>query len=128
MPGGGCALFRAKEHLDGIVKEFSSREEEIGWDIIAGVLTAPLKRIVSNAGLDGAEIIAAIRDEDINYGFNALTMEYEDLLEQGVIDPAKVVKATIKNAVSVASMALTTECSIVVEPEPDKDYAPERRV
>ena len=128
VPGGGCCLYRAKEYLNRFPHKFSSREEEIGWNIVVGVLTEPLKRIAANAGIDGAEIAAEMKDKNQAFGFNALTMEYGDLLEQGVIDPAKVVKATIKNAVSVASMALTTECSICVEPTKEDGYSPDRRV
>lgn len=105
-------------------------EETIGYNIIIKALREPIKMIAANSGISGADVIAqvAIRQKKYsndNYGYNFLTDEYCDLMKNGVIDPAKVVKSALVNAAGVASMLLTTEVSICDTPE-DEPPAPAR--
>ncbi len=109
--GGGVALLRAKANLDGI-KAVNS-DEETGVQIIAKAVEAPLRTIVENAGLEGSVVVAKVLEGNNNFGFNAKTNEYIDMLEAGVIDPKKVTRVALENAASVAGMILITECALV---------------
>ena len=91
--------------------------------IVVRALPAPLKRIAENAGQNGAVIAERVKEKDFNIGFNASTNEFVDMLEAGIVDPAKVTRSALQNAASIAGMVLTTECIIVDKPEP-KDAAP----
>ena len=115
LAGGGVALLRATAVLDNLKCD---EEERFGVDIIRRALTAPLYQIVQNAGLNG-EIVASkiLANSNKNFGYNALTDNYEDLLESGVIDPTKVTRSALQNAASVASLLLTTEAMISEIPE-----------
>lgn len=119
VAGGGVALLRARLAL----KELSplNSDEKTGIDIIYKAVESPLRTIVENAGLEGSVIIAKVDDckNNINYGYNAKTDEYVDMLEQGIIDPKKVTRTALENAASVASMILTTECALI--PVQDED-------
>lgn len=113
VAGGGVALIRALKVLDSVPEEF-----EHGAKIVRKALTAPLSRIVENAGLDASEVrMKILEQEDESFGFNARTEKFEDLVSVGVIDPAKVVRCALQNAASVAGLALTTECMIADIPE-----------
>lgn len=130
VPGGGLALFRiqGQEPTRFPIKPMGpeSEEEACGWDIVFKALDRPLRTIVENAGMEGAEVVAQLKGREKTYGLNVLTMTYGDLLDQGVIDPVKVVRMCLKNAVSIASLALTTEVLIAEEPEEKKEpYAPQ---
>lgn len=110
LPGGGLALLNAREIFNNLHGVAGIDEELIGKQIIYKALSAPIKQIAYNSGVEGAEIIAQIKQRPgVNSGYNFLTNEYGDLMEMGVIDPAKVVKTTLINAASVAGMLLTTE-------------------
>jgi len=125
VPGGGVALFRASQRL--VEPKDLTAEEKLGYQLVRSVLSEPIKALVKNAGSDGAEVIAKIRGKGLTYGFNVLTMQYGDLMKQGVIDPTKVVKLTLQTAVSLAGTAITTEAAIVDKPEEEKKpYAPQR--
>lgn len=115
LPGGGVALLRATTVLDNLKCD---EEERFGVDIIRRALKAPLFQIVDNAGLNG-EIVASkiLGNSNKNYGYNALTDTYEDLLDSGVIDPTKVTRSALQNAASVASLLLTTEAMISEIPD-----------
>jgi chaperonin GroEL len=115
LPGGGVALVRAGKALDTVKL---SGDEALGLEIVRQAITTPLKTIASNAGFDGAIVLRKVRDNKaFGFGFNALTGEYEDLVEKGVIDPAKVTRAALQNAVSVAGLLLTTDCIITEKPK-----------
>ena len=110
VAGGGVALLRAAQKLSELNAE---GDEKIGVDIIRRACEEPLRQILANAGIEGAMIVAKLRaDPNPNMGFNAETEEYQDLVESGVIDPAKVVRSALQNAASIASTMLTTEAMI----------------
>jgi chaperonin GroEL len=113
--GGGVALLRASSALDSVNTE--NDDQITGVNIIRTALEAPLRTIVSNAGGEPSVIINNIKEGKGNYGFNARTGEFEDLLAAGVIDPTKVTRLALENAASIAGLLLTTECVIADEPE-----------
>ncbi len=115
VPGGGVALLRAIPVLERLGAKNS--DEEIGINIIKNSLKAPLRKIAQNAGLEGGIVVERVMSREASYGFNAETGKYENLTEAGVIDPAKVVRATIQNAASIASLILTTEALVTDIPE-----------
>jgi chaperonin GroEL len=115
VPGGGVALVRAANALEGIKVE---SDEQIGVDIVKRACQEPVRQIVGNAGWEGAIIIEKIRaNNDVNFGFNAQTGQYEDLVAAGVIDPAKVTRSALQNASSIAALMLTTEAMVCEIPE-----------
>ena len=109
VPGGGVALIRAQKALD---KLEVSDEQKFGVAIIRRAIEEPLRQIVQNAGEEGSIVVNKVREGKGSFGYNAATGEYGDLLEQGVIDPAKVVRTALQNAASVAGLMLTTEALI----------------
>ncbi|HET8647369.1 MAG TPA: chaperonin GroEL, partial [Vicinamibacteria bacterium] len=117
VPGGGVALLRCLQALDGVVSE---GDEAVGVAIVRRALEEPLRQIAANAGHEGAVVVARVREMKGDMGFNALTDEYENLVEAGVIDPTKVVRSALQNAASIASLLLTTEATIC-EIAGDKD-------
>ncbi len=118
LPGGGVALFRCIPTLEKLAL---SGDEKIGVDIVRRALTAPLKQIVKNAGVDGAVVVEKLRSsKDANEGFNADTLEYVDMMKAGIIDPTKVVRSALQNASSVATLLLTTEALVAEIPEKKK--------
>lgn len=121
VPGGGTAYIRALDALDNVTTENS--DEATGVQIVRYALEAPLRTIVGNAGLEGSVIVQEVRKGTGDYGFNARTETYENLLASGVIDPAKVSRIALESAASIAGMLLTTECVIADKPEP-KTAAP----
>jgi chaperonin GroEL len=121
VPGGGVALLRAAKALDGLTLP---GDEKIGVDIIRRACEEPVRQIVGNAGYEGAIVIEKIRvNNDSNFGFNAATAQYEDLVKAGVIDPTKVTRSALQNASSIAALMLTTEAMIAEIPE-KKSAAP----
>jgi chaperonin GroEL len=122
VPGGGVALLRAQSTLGEFKVE--RLDEQVGVDILRRALEAPIRQIATNAGVEGSIVVAKIRESnDGNFGFNAATEVYEDLVEAGVIDPTKVVRTALQNAASIAGLLLTTECVVVEHPEEDKGGA-----
>ena len=114
LPGGGVSVIRARKVLDKLRKKTENQDERAGIDIIHRALSAPIKQIAANAGLDGSVIANKVEESDVtNFGFNALTHEYGDLLKMGVIVPTKVERVALQNAASVAALLLTTEAAIV---------------
>jgi len=111
VAGGGVALLRAKANLNAI--QAVNADEETGIQIIAKAIEAPLRTIVENAGLEGSVVVAKVLEGDNNFGYNAKTNEYIDMLQAGVIDPKKVTRVALENAASVAGMILITECALV---------------
>ena len=117
VPGGGVALLRCAAAVDTLIKGLEG-DEKIGATIIRRALEEPLRLIVSNAGEEGAVVIGKIRDsKDVNFGYNASTDVYEDLVKAGVIDPTKVTRTALQNAASIAGLLLTTEAMISEIPE-----------
>lgn len=117
IPGGGTALIKCIPALDKVA--FVNEDEKMGIDIIRKAIESPLRQIVENAGLESSIIVHNVKLEK-DKGFNARTEVYEDLLKAGVIDPTKVTRVALENAASIASMILTTECSVADKPEDNK--------
>lgn len=122
VPGGGTTLAHLAPSLETWATGQLSGEELIGALIVMRALSAPLKRIAENAGQNGAVVAERVKEKDFNVGYNAATNEYVDMLESGIVDPAKVTRSALQNAASIAAMVLTTECIVVDKPEP-KDNA-----
>ncbi len=115
VPGGGVALARCAATLDKVKAE---GDEQIGINIVKRAITEPLRQIVENAGEEGAVILGKVLEsKESNYGFNAFSNEYEDLVKAGVLDPTKVVRTALQNAGSIASLMLTTEALVAEIPE-----------
>lgn len=119
VPGGGVALVRASKALDGLTL---SSDEQVGADILRRAVVEPLRIITENAGKDGSVVVNKVRELEGSYGYNVVTDAYEDLVMAGVIDPAKVTRSAIQNAVSIAIMILTTEVAITEIPKKDDEH------
>ena len=111
VAGGGVALLRSKNVLEKITTE--NLDEVTGIQIVARAIEAPLRIIVENAGSEGSVVVAKVLEGKKDFGFNAKTAEYVDMLKAGIIDPTKVTRVALENAASVAGMILTTECALV---------------
>jgi chaperonin GroEL len=119
LPGGGVALLRCIEVLDAVK---CTGDQEIGVQIVKRALQAPLRQIATNAGVDGSIVIQKVLDnKSVNFGYNAATDVYEDLVKAGVIDPTKVVRTALQNAASISTLLLTTEAVISEIPEEKKE-------
>jgi chaperonin GroEL len=116
VPGGGVAYIRSIESLSGMKGD--NHDETTGIAIVRRALEAPLRTIVENAGIEGSVVVQKVKEGKADYGFNARTETYENLLAAGVIDPTKVSRVALENAASIASMLLTTECVIADKPAP----------
>jgi len=122
VPGGGVALVNAVASLDDLKME--QEDAQIGVNIVRKALTEPMKKIVENAGKDGSVVVETVRQKQAessnkHIGFNVLSEEYGDMVELGVIDPAKVTRGALENAASIAAMILTTEALVTDIPEPE---------
>ncbi len=129
VPGGGVALINALPALDSV--KAANRDEEIAVEILRAALREPMRKIASNAGLDGAVVLDTVRryQEDKgnkNLGYDVIADDYVDMVKAGIIDPAKVTKGALENAASIAAMILTTEALVtdIPEPEPPAPAAP----
>jgi chaperonin GroEL len=111
VAGGGVALLRAKSVLNDIKPD--NADEATGIQIVSRAVESPLRTIVENAGLEGSVVVAKVSEGKGNFGYNAKTDEYVDMLKAGIIDPKKVTRVALENAASVAGMILTTECALV---------------
>jgi chaperonin GroEL len=119
VPGGGVALIRALPALDKIKLENS--DEQVGVNIVKRALEEPIRQIAENAGHEGSIVVQKVKEsKDVNFGFNADSEEFGDLIKDGVIDPTKVVRTALENAASVAGLLLMTEATIVEKPEKEK--------
>jgi chaperonin GroEL len=119
VPGGGVALLRAQQALRDFKVE--NEEEQVGVQIVLRAVEEPLRQIAANAGMEGSIVVERVRAEkNVNFGYNAQTDTYEDLVEAGVIDPTKVTRTALQNAASIASLLLTTECVVVERKEEEK--------
>ncbi len=122
VPGGGVALIRSIALLDSVKTE--NHDQKIGVDIIKKALEEPLRWIVNNAGLEGSVVLQKVRDGKDDFGFNAQSETYENLVQAGVIDPTKVTRTALENAASVASLLLTTEAVVCDQPEKERTAMP----
>ena len=114
VPGGGVAYLRAQKAIDALKLE---GDEAVGASIIARAIEAPLRKLVDNAGLEAALVIANVKKATGNNGYNVRTGEYVDLFKDGVVDPAKVTRSALQNAASIAGLLLTTDCMVTDIPE-----------
>ncbi len=121
--GGGLALIEASKVLEAIPADLSE-DEKVGFKIVRRALEEPIRQIADNAGLDGAVIADRAKAEKKGVGYNAYTGEWVNMMEAGIIDPAKVTTSALKNAASIAGTLLTTECAITDIPEPKAPAAP----
>jgi chaperonin GroEL len=117
VAGGGVALLRGQAALDGLKV---SEEQRFGVQIIRRALEEPLRMISQNAGLEGSIVVNKVREGKGDFGYNAATDTYGELLAMGVIDPVKVVRTALQNAGSVAGLMLTTECLVAERPKDEK--------
>jgi chaperonin GroEL len=122
VPGGGVAYIRAVESLNKL--KGANEDEATGIQIVRRALEEPLRQIVVNSGIEGSIVVQKIKEGKGDYGFNARTEVYENLMAAGVIDPTKVTRIALENAASIAGMLLTTECVVSDKPEKDKPAMP----
>ncbi|MET0487650.1 MAG: TCP-1/cpn60 chaperonin family protein, partial [Candidatus Rokuibacteriota bacterium] len=123
VPGGGVALLRCSKAIDALKK--LEGDEKVGAMIVKRALEEPIRQIVENAGLEGSVIVEKVKAETVpTRGYDAESMEYVDMLQAGIIDPAKVERVALQNAASIASLLLTTEALITDIPEEKAAAAP----
>ncbi|RUR79604.1 chaperonin GroEL [Chlorogloeopsis fritschii PCC 9212] len=118
VPGGGTTLLHLAPQLEDWAAEHLTGDELIGTMIVARALYAPLRRIAENAGQNGAVIAERVKEKPFDVGFDAVTNQFINMFEAGIVDPAKVTRSALQNAASIAGMVLTTECIVVDKPEP----------
>ncbi|MBI3954629.1 chaperonin GroEL, partial [Candidatus Collierbacteria bacterium] len=119
VPGGGVALLRTAQVLAKVKGD--NTDEEIGIKVVQDSLSQPLRWLAKNSGADDGWVVKQVEaNADVNYGFNASTMDFEDLLKAGIVDPVKVTRSALQNAASVASMILTTEALVTDLPEKEE--------
>jgi len=118
VPGGGVALLRAMKALEG--KKFPG-EMKMGANIVKRALEEPIRQIAINAGVEGSVVVQKVKEGQGNFGYNADTNKYEDLLEAGVIDPTKVTRFALQNAASVSGLLLTTEAMVADKPDSEDE-------
>ncbi len=122
VPGGGVAYLRVQPKLGDLKTE--NEDQQIGVEIVKRSLEEPIRMIVQNAGLEGSVVVNKIKEGKDDFGFNAQTEKYENLIQTGVIDPTKVTRIALENAASVAGLLLTTEATIVEKPKEEKAMPP----
>jgi chaperonin GroEL len=118
LPGGGVALLRARTRLADLHGD--NPDQDAGIKIVLRALEEPLRQIVANAGADPSVVLSRVLEGKDNFGFNALTNQYGDMVEMGVLDPCKVTRSALQNAASLAGLMLTTDCLVAREPEPPR--------
>ena len=121
VPGGGVAYIRAVESIEKM--KGANEDETTGIQIVKRAIEEPLRQIVANCGIEGSIVVQKIKEGKGDFGFNARTEVYENLLKAGVIDPTKVTRVALENAASIAAMLLTTECVIADKPKPESGHA-----
>ena len=126
VPGGGVALIRCTDALEKLLDEKSTltKDEQVGVEIMCRAIRKPLMQIAENAGVSGEVVVAEVEKKRGNIGYNAATDEYEDMVEAGIIDPAKVTRSAVQNAASAAAMLLTTEGVVAEFPKKDVPAMP----
>ncbi|MBM2840902.1 MAG: Chaperonin GroEL, partial [Bacteroidetes bacterium] len=118
VPGGGVAYLRAMSKLTTL--KAANEDQETGIEIIRRALEEPIRQIVANAGIEPSVVVNKVKEGKDDFGFNAYTEQYENLIKSGVIDPTKVARTALENAASVAGLLLTTEATVVEKPEEKK--------
>ena len=118
LPGGGVAMLRASR---AVKPGKMTHDEKVGYDIIVRSCRAPLTQIADNAGVDGGVVCEKVANGEGNFGYNAATDKYEDLIKAGVVDPKKVTRAALQNAASIAGLLLTTECLVTEAPAKEEE-------
>ncbi|MCY3730064.1 MAG: chaperonin GroEL, partial [Rhodospirillaceae bacterium] len=121
VPGGGVALIRALDSLEDL--QGDNDDQNVGVNILRRAAEEPLRQIVANSGADASVVLNAVVAGDGDYGFNAATGEYGDLVDQGIIDPTKVTRLAVQNAASVAGLLLTTEAMVAERPKEESPPA-----
>jgi chaperonin GroEL len=117
VAGGGTALLYGAQALDAVRP--ANDDQRVGVEIVRRALQAPARQIATNAGMDGSIVVGRLIDQnDVNYGFDAQTGEFGDLVQAGIIDPAKVVRVALQDAASIAGLLITTEAMVAEKPEP----------
>jgi len=119
VAGGGVALIRVMQALNVKQLKNHNHDQNVGVDIAMHAMQRPLREIVANAGEDASVVLNKVKEGDANFGYNAQTEQYGDMLEMGIIDPTKVVRVALQNAASIAALMITTEAMIAIVPEPD---------
>jgi len=122
VSGGGVALVNASKAVAAV--QTTDADEATGVQLVLRALEAPIRAIASNAGVDGSVVVERIKNEPVGIGYNAATGEWVNMMESGIVDPAKVTRSALQNAASVAAMFLTTECIVSDKPEPKKSKTP----
>jgi len=122
VPGGGVAFLNALEALDGLKLE--DQDEQTGVNILRRALEEPTRRIAINAGQDGSVVVQKVKSLPKGQGYDAARDEFGDMMERGIVDPAKVTRSALENAVSIAAMVLTTNCLVAEIPEKKKEREP----
>lgn len=121
--GGGCTLLKLAAKVESIKETLSNEEQKVGADIVRKALYYPMKLIANNAGVNGSVVMQKVVDSnDPNFGYNAATDKFEDLMESGIIDPTKVIRCALENASSVAKIFLLAD--VVVTEIPERNPAP----
>ena len=121
VPGGGVALIRALQAIDGL--EGDNEDQTVGINLARRAMEAPLRQIVANAGEEASVVVNEVKGKSGNEGYNAATGEYGDMIAMGILDPAKVTRTALQSAGSVAGLMITTEAMVTDQPE-DKAAAP----
>jgi chaperonin GroEL len=122
VPGGGSALLYATKALDGL--KGANPDQDAGVNIIRKALESPVRQIVRNSGGEGSIVVGKLLEQkSYNYGFNAQTDEYVDMIKAGIVDPAKVVRTALQDAASVAGLLITTEAMIAEAPKKEKGHS-----
>ncbi len=122
VPGGGVALVRALNAIKNL--KGANHDQDVGVDIARRAMEEPLRQIVANAGAEASVVLHNVADNEGNYGYNAATDEYGDMVEMGILDPTKVVRIALQNAASIAGLMITTEAMVAEEPKDEKAAAP----
>ena len=122
VTGGGVAFIRARVSLEGLKGD--NDDQNVGINILKKALEEPLRQIVSNAGKDASVVLNEVAKGKGNYGYNAATNEYGDLVKMGIIDPTKVTRFALQNAASVTGLLLTTEAMVAEAPQDDVPASP----
>jgi chaperonin GroEL len=118
VPGGGVALVRALAAVEKLKGD--NEDQNVGIAIAARAMTEPLRQIVTNAGEEGSVVLNKVRDGKGNYGYNAQTGEYTDMIKAGILDPTKVVRTALQNAASIAGLMITTEAMVAELPKKEE--------
>jgi chaperonin GroEL len=118
VPGGGVALIRARAGIRELTGE--NHDQDVGINIARRAMEEPLRQIVGNTGEEASVILAKVEEGEGNYGYNAATGEYGDMIEMGILDPTKVARSALQNAASVAGLLLTTEAMVAELPKEEK--------